>query len=175
MYTYNIKTTNKINGNITANSPVQAISKAFGKCEIKAVEKGTKGANFCLTFLGGYLNYKGYYIVKQATSNIPLPQLIAYDIKWSTDGSKVSLPKEIKLPCDKLWESDEDISDYLSEQTGFCHAGFKLKCDMSADKMNKKVTKLKQMAKNPADTKKYGKSDLLFMIKLYESCLGFTQ
>ena len=125
--------------------------------------------------MDGKRQSQSYYIVKQATSSIPLPQLIAYDIKWDTDGSKVSLPKTIKLPCDRVWKDDDAISDYLSEQTDFCHNGFKIKCDMSVETMTKKVMKLKKMVKNPEDIKKYGKSDLLFIIKLYESCIGIIQ
>ena len=38
------------------------------------------------------------------------------DLKW--------LPKEIEIP--EAMDNDEDISDYISEQTGFCHAGFEI-------------------------------------------------
>lgn len=51
----------------------------------------------------------------------------AYDIKWDTDGDAglaASLPSEIELP-DGMTDPDE-ISDYLSDQTGFCHFGFKI-------------------------------------------------
>ena len=56
-----------------------------------------------------------------------LPALYAYDIKWNTDGDQEildSLPKEIRIPDGMV--DDEEISDYLSDETGFCHAGFKL-------------------------------------------------
>ena len=36
----------------------------------------------------------------------------------------IALPTEIKIP-DGMTDKDE-ISDYLSEQTGFCHFGFEL-------------------------------------------------
>ena len=54
-----------------------------------------------------------------------LPYIVAYDIKWDTDGDPVldQLPEEIEIPIDVLADDDEDaISDYLSDQTGFCHA-----------------------------------------------------
>lgn len=56
-----------------------------------------------------------------------LPALYAYDIKWDTDGDQEildSLPKEIRIPDGMV--DDEEISDHLSDETGFCHAGFKL-------------------------------------------------
>lgn len=51
----------------------------------------------------------------------------AYDIEWDTDGDETlaaSLPSKIEIP-DGMTDPDE-ISDYLSDQTGFCHFGFKI-------------------------------------------------
>lgn len=51
----------------------------------------------------------------------------ATNIKWDTDGNmKISkqLPSEIEIPDDIT--DEEEISDYLSDQTGFCHYGFDL-------------------------------------------------
>lgn len=53
--------------------------------------------------------------------------LIARDIKWDTDGAdpkELGLPDQIIIPEDV--ESDDEISDYLSDQTGFCHFGYDL-------------------------------------------------
>ena len=50
----------------------------------------------------------------------------AVNIEWDTDGDLNlldNLPKEIEIPKDM---KREDISDYLSDQTGFCHKGFLL-------------------------------------------------
>lgn len=51
----------------------------------------------------------------------------AINIKWDTDGEEEileSLPTEIDIP---EWMEDEDeISDYISDETGFCHNGFEL-------------------------------------------------
>ena len=58
-----------------------------------------------------------------------LPYVVAYNIKWDTDGDPVldQLPEEIKIPVEVLGDPDEDaISDYLSDQTGFCHDGYQL-------------------------------------------------
>lgn len=53
-------------------------------------------------------------------------KLIAIDIEWDIEkDNTIELPKTIKIP-DGL-ENEDDISDYLSEQTGFCHKGFSLK------------------------------------------------
>ena len=49
----------------------------------------------------------------------------ATNIKWDTDGDMevlADLPTEIELP-DGMTDEDE-ISDWLSDQTGFCHDGF---------------------------------------------------
>lgn len=51
----------------------------------------------------------------------------ATNIKWDTDGSKAllkQLPSEIEIP-EGMTDEDE-ISDYLSDKTGFCHDGFAL-------------------------------------------------
>lgn len=49
----------------------------------------------------------------------------AVNIKYDTDGMKVDLPKEIELPADMT--DEDEISDYISNVTGFCHFGFELK------------------------------------------------
>lgn len=51
----------------------------------------------------------------------------AVNIKWDTDGDMElleKLPTEIEIPEDM--EDEEEISDYLSDETGFCHCGFDL-------------------------------------------------
>lgn len=51
----------------------------------------------------------------------------AINIQWDTDGDNEILeylPAEIEIP-EGMTEEDE-ISDYLSDQTGFCHEGFGL-------------------------------------------------
>ncbi len=56
------------------------------------------------------------------------------NIKWDTDGEAIDLPKEIKvdIPNDVFVkmgseEVDEHISNYITNETGFCHKGFSLK------------------------------------------------
>lgn len=49
----------------------------------------------------------------------------AIKIKWDTDGDMEvleKLPTEMELP-DSMTDENE-ISDWLSDQTGFCHDGF---------------------------------------------------
>lgn len=59
----------------------------------------------------------------------------AINIKWDTDGDTEALnnlPTEIKIPDWVYDEEDsqediiEDISNYISNETGFCHNGFEL-------------------------------------------------
>lgn len=60
---------------------------------------------------------------------------VAYDIIWDVDDPEdVSLlPTEIEIPKrffdeeKPLEDAIEEISDYISNVTGFCHGGFKLK------------------------------------------------
>ena len=49
----------------------------------------------------------------------------ATNIEWDTDGEYVVLPNSIPIPDDLI--DEEAISDYISEQTGFCHLGFDIK------------------------------------------------
>lgn len=59
----------------------------------------------------------------------------AIDIKWDTDGDQEVfdlLPQEVEIP-EEIVDLDEDgeydvdgISDWLSDEFGFCHYGFKL-------------------------------------------------
>lgn len=48
----------------------------------------------------------------------------AVNIIWDTDGEDVDLPTEIDIPEDM--DDEDEISDYLSEKTGFCHFGFSI-------------------------------------------------
>lgn len=50
----------------------------------------------------------------------------AINIKWDVDDEKdlENLPKEIYLPLEMT--DEEEISDYLTDLTGFCHKGFDL-------------------------------------------------
>lgn len=50
----------------------------------------------------------------------------ANNIKWDVDNEedKALLPTEIELP-DGM-SDDEEICDYLSQVTGFCHYGYNL-------------------------------------------------
>lgn len=62
--------------------------------------------------------------------------LKAINIKWDTDGDMEvfnELPTEMFIPdeLDEMYKKDreyalEEISDWLSDETGFCHAGFEI-------------------------------------------------
>jgi hypothetical protein len=58
----------------------------------------------------------------------------ATNIKWDSDGEDIDLPTEltIDIPNDVFVkmdgeEIDEFISDYITNEIGFCHMGFSLK------------------------------------------------
>ena len=51
----------------------------------------------------------------------------AINIKWDTDGYMEllnELPTEMEVPKDMT--DEEEISDWLSDEIGFCHFGFEL-------------------------------------------------
>ena len=52
--------------------------------------------------------------------------MVAMNIKWDTDGEPISLPNIILLPDRMGMDDVEEISDYISNLTGFCHTGFEL-------------------------------------------------
>ena len=60
-------------------------------------------------------------------------KLIVTNIKWDTDGEDIDLPKEMEVELPEyIDETDEDevdeyVSDYISDETGFCHYGFDIK------------------------------------------------
>lgn len=51
----------------------------------------------------------------------------ATNIKWDVDYNKNNelLPTEIEIP--EGMTDEEEISDYISDETGFCHNGYELK------------------------------------------------
>ena len=55
-----------------------------------------------------------------------------YDIKWDTDGETVDLPTEVDHTFNEYNNiTDEDlmdeISDWLSDEYGYCHLGFQIR------------------------------------------------
>ena len=58
--------------------------------------------------------------------------MIAKNIKWDTDGNSELLdilPKEVVIP-NSITDEDE-ISDWLSDEYGFCHLGFDIASDFT--------------------------------------------
>lgn len=53
----------------------------------------------------------------------------AIDIKWDTDGDEEilkTLPKDMDIPDDV---DEENVADWLSDETGFCVFGFVLEAE----------------------------------------------
>lgn len=53
----------------------------------------------------------------------------AINIKWNTDGDLEvlkTLPTEIIIPDEVAQDGEDAISDYISDQTGFCHYGYEI-------------------------------------------------
>ena len=55
--------------------------------------------------------------------------MVAFNIQWDVDFPEdlCCLPDEIEIP-DGM-EDEYEISDYITEVTGFCHSGFELDTD----------------------------------------------
>lgn len=55
-----------------------------------------------------------------------MSRLVAINIQWDVDDNEdlERLPQKVKIP--KGMTDDDEISDYLSDLTGFCHFGFSL-------------------------------------------------
>ncbi len=79
----------------------------------------------------------------------------AYDIQWDVDSKEdlESLPEEVEIPS--CITSEDAISDYLSNLTGFCHKGFRLT-----------YRALKEMDNNEKKTVKH--YDNLYFWAMYE-------
>lgn len=60
----------------------------------------------------------------------------AINIKWVTDGCDVDLPNEMDIPETLIDENGEidpdDVSDYISDETGWLHDGFEIITDEGA-------------------------------------------
>lgn len=52
----------------------------------------------------------------------------ATNIIWDVDDERdlEALPTEIAIPAELEEKSDDEVSDYLSDVTGFCHKGYVL-------------------------------------------------
>lgn len=50
----------------------------------------------------------------------------AVNIDWDVESEELKnlLPNEIEIPNEM--EDEDEISDYISNETGFCHYGFEL-------------------------------------------------
>lgn len=84
-------------------------------------------------------------------------------IKWDVDKEDVeesfSLPNEIDVPKEIVEEAMEkmvlEMSDYISDKTGFCHKGFALECySMTKKKLFEENEKLKSRLKEQETIRK---------------------
>lgn len=65
----------------------------------------------------------------------------AIDIKWDTDGDEEilkTLPREMDIPDDI---DEENVADWLSDETGFCVFGFVLETEEKKKKDQTKTLK----------------------------------
>ena len=47
-----------------------------------------------------------------------------FNIKYDTDGKTVELPKELYLCPEDTNDPEDELSDMISDKTGWCHNGF---------------------------------------------------
>lgn len=83
------------------------------------------------------------------------------NIQWDTDSDKelLELPKEIEIPS-FIKEDEDEISDYITEQTGFCHKGFELLRDYYIPVTWQVWDKVKIEAKSLKEAIKYFKEHI---------------
>jgi len=52
-----------------------------------------------------------------------------FSIDWDTDGEEVDLPARLLVPIPEHMTDEEEVEDYISdtitEDTAFCHKGFR--------------------------------------------------
>ena len=58
----------------------------------------------------------------------------------------MALPSEVEIPDTMItFDTDaNDISDYISDKIGFCHAGFKIECNMTFSDLEREYHKLNE-------------------------------
>lgn len=87
----------------------------------------------------------------------------ATKIKWDVDKEDIeegsSLPNEIDVPEEIVKEAMNKIflemSDYISDETGFCHKGFALECySMTKENLFEENEKLKSQLKEQETIRK---------------------
>lgn len=82
----------------------------------------------------GMRNYSLTCYDKELGELITYAEVQVTGIEWDTDGAEVDLPTEMDIQFSELNISDDvsydelvdEISDYLSSNTGYCHNGFSL-------------------------------------------------
>ena len=47
-----------------------------------------------------------------------------FNILYDTDGEDVELPQEFEVEVDDHEDVEEELSEVITDQTGFCHKGF---------------------------------------------------
>lgn len=74
----------------------------------------------------------------QSVRVTPVSKIQARNIQWDAPDDVIeSLPEQIDIPLETIIECDGDsmqdyideISDYITGQSGFCHNGFTLDCE----------------------------------------------
>ena len=80
-----------------------------------------------------------------------IPCIRVFDIKWDTRDDDYEddldtlqmLPDEIIIPLEKTIGMDmDDIADYISNETGFCHDGFDIECNYEIDELYEIIDKM---------------------------------
>lgn len=47
-----------------------------------------------------------------------------FNILYDTDGEDVELPQEFEVEVDDHEDVGEELAEWITDQTGFCHKGF---------------------------------------------------
>lgn len=88
----------------------------------------------------------------------------AKNIEWDTDGEnpeEIGLPDRILIPAKVAKDGDEAISDFITQETGYCHKGFEIE----------KATK-KNRTKNRRNRRKTTQDNTLVLIETADETKG---
>lgn len=136
-----------------------AIPHTFGKYNI-SIDSGE--------MLGGkksifFEKDGGEFDLIQIQNFVESPCIRVYNIEWDTDNEEycddLELPDEMVIPFEHIvkYEVDLDfVSDYISEENEFCHYGFDIEFNYTAEELS---TMIKKIDKELEEAYKDGETD----------------
>lgn len=82
---------------------------------------------------------------------------------FSVLATKMEIPLNVWAELGS-YDYDEAISDYISNESGYCHEGFAIECNMSIEDMDKRVEFLEEELEK--EYKEHGKTDIAVVMEV---------